>query len=82
MKKTLSILLLNLGISLITYAQSKPQSYPNVSLWDIQYSTIDSNGATPSSPYVKQYVNTGGITTGVCSYGYYLQTTNAHKWQQ
>ena len=80
MKKILPVILFSLCVNLTAYTQRKPQSYPNVSLWDIQYSTVDSNGATPSSPYVKQYVNTGGIITGVCSYGYYLQTTNAHKW--
>jgi hypothetical protein len=80
MKKISLIIALSLCISLITRAQLKPQSYPNVSLYNIQYNSVDSNGATPSSPYVNQYVNTGGIITGVCSYGYYLQTSNAHKW--
>jgi hypothetical protein len=34
-------------------------SYPNVSLWNIQYSTVDSCGALPNSPYAGQYVVTG-----------------------
>ena len=80
MKKVLLILILGMCINLTLHAQNKPQSYPNVSLWNIQYSTIDTNGATPSSAYVNQIVNTGGIITGTFSYGYFLQTSNAHAW--
>jgi hypothetical protein len=56
---------------------------PNVSLYNIQYTT-----ATPAnSPYMNQFVTTGGIVTAVQMggtpvgvTGYYLQTRNATKW--
>jgi predicted extracellular nuclease len=55
-------------------------SYPSVSLWNIQYSTVDSCGALPNSPYAGQYVVTGGIVTALYGYGYYVQTSYANKW--
>jgi hypothetical protein len=55
---------------------------PNVSLYGIQYTT-----ATPAnSPYMNQYVTTGGIVTAVYNgssgtqSGYYIQNTNANAW--
>lgn len=60
--------------TIITSAQT------NVTLWNIQYSTVDSCGAVPNSAYANQYVNTGGIITAKCSYGYWMQTSHATKW--
>ena len=56
---------------------------PNVSLYNIQYTT-----ATPAnSPYMNKFVTTGGIVTAVQMggnpvgvTGYYVQTRNANKW--
>jgi hypothetical protein len=79
MKTKLFTIALALVISFGAKAQSHP-AYPNVSLWNIQYSTVDSVGAIPNSPYTNQYVNTGGIITGKFGYGYYVQTSNAHEW--
>jgi predicted extracellular nuclease len=53
---------------------------PNVSLWDIQYSTVDTCGAVPNSAYNNQNVCTGGIITGVDYKGYWLQTSHATEW--
>ncbi|HTA63381.1 MAG TPA: T9SS type A sorting domain-containing protein [Bacteroidia bacterium] len=55
---------------------------PNVSLYQVQYTT-----ASPAnSPYMNQYVTTGGIVTAVYNgssgtqSGYYLQTSHASAW--
>ena len=60
---------------------------PNVSLYGVQYTT-----ATPAnSPYMGQWVNTGGIVTATYSSvpsgtvtpyleGFYVQTRNANAW--
>jgi predicted extracellular nuclease len=74
MKRT--ILLAALAMVLTIGAKSQS----NVSLWDIQYSTVDSFGAVPNSAYVNQLVNTGGIVTAVCYDGYYIQTSHATEW--
>ncbi|HXD94155.1 MAG TPA: T9SS type A sorting domain-containing protein [Bacteroidia bacterium] len=54
----------------------------NVSLYQVQYTT-----ASPAnSPFMNQYVTTGGIVTAVYNgsggtqSGYYIQTSNAHSW--
>jgi hypothetical protein len=78
MKIKLLTILFALGLNLVTTAQF--YGYPNVSLWNIQYSPVDSVGATPNSAYMYQYVNTGGIITAKYGYGYYVQTTNATEW--
>ncbi len=75
MKTKLFALVLTLSVAFTAQA-----SYPNVSLWSIQYSIVDSCGAMPASPYTNQFVNTGGIITGVFSYGYYVQTSQATEW--
>jgi hypothetical protein len=72
MKKTLFTLALGIAMMIGVKAQTNP----NVSLYDIQYTTT-----TPyNSPYINQTVNTGGIITAVNNYGFYLQTSNASKW--
>jgi hypothetical protein len=55
---------------------------PNVSLYGVQYTT-----ATPAnSPYMNQYVATGGIVTAVYNgstgtqSGYYVQSSYANQW--
>ena len=55
----------------------------NVSLYQVQYTTAN----PANSPYMNQYVTTGGIVTAVQMggtpvgiTGYYLQTRNANKW--
>lgn len=62
----------------LVLCSAKAQS--NVSLYNIQYSPVDSPYAVPNSTYANQYVKTGGIITGVCSYGYYMQTSYATEW--
>jgi type IX secretion system substrate protein len=48
----------------------------NVSLYQVQYTT-----ATPAnSPYMNQFVTTGGIITATYTSGYYIQTKNANAW--
>ncbi len=56
---------------------------PNVSLYNIQYTTAN----PANSPYMNQFVTTGGIVTAVYMggtpvgiEGYYVQTRNANKW--
>ncbi|MGP8215482.1 MAG: T9SS type A sorting domain-containing protein [Bacteroidia bacterium] len=71
--------LFTLVLALVLTFGAKAQ-YPNVSLWNIQYSTVDSVGAIPNSPYTNQYVNTGGIITGTDKDGYYIQTSYATEW--
>jgi len=78
MKTKLFTLLL---ASILTFgAKAQLYTYPNVSLWNIQYSTVDSVGALPNSTYMNQFVNTGGIVTAVYGYGYYVQTSHATEW--
>jgi hypothetical protein len=72
MKTTLLVLLLALTFGV--------KAQTSVSLYDIQYSAIDTPYAVPVSAYNGQVVKTGGIITGVCSYGYYMQTSHATKW--
>ncbi|HXP48555.1 MAG TPA: hypothetical protein VN922_01310, partial [Bacteroidia bacterium] len=78
MRTKLFTLVLAIGLTLSVKAQSghNPQAYPTVSLYDIQYTT-NPNG---NSPYMNQYVNTGGIVTAIYSYGYYVQNSYATKW--
>jgi hypothetical protein len=78
MKTKLFTLVLAIGLTIGAKAQSgnNPQVYPTVSLYDIQYTT-NPNG---NSPYMNQYVNTGGIVTAIYSYGYYVQNSHATKW--
>ncbi len=78
MKTKLSIVIFT--VLLAFGAKAQFYTYPNVTLWNIQYSTVDSVGAIPNSPYMNQYVNTGGIITGTFGYGYYVQTSYATEW--
>ncbi len=73
MKKLVFIMIIAFSLSINVKAQT---TYPNVSLYDIQYTT-----AVPAnSPYMNQFVNTGGIVTAVFGYGYYVQTSYATQW--
>lgn len=72
----------NLDIDSVTI--TKIGTAPTESLYNVQYTT-----ATPAnSPYMNQFVNTGGIVTAVYNgttsppsqSGYYVQTSGAHAW--
>ncbi|HTB06520.1 MAG TPA: T9SS type A sorting domain-containing protein [Bacteroidia bacterium] len=75
MKIKLPTLVLALTLAFGATAQTT-----NVTLYNIQYSTVDSVGAIPNSAYNGKTVNTGGIVTAVYGSGYYIQTSYAHAW--
>ncbi len=66
---------LTLALALCLTFAAKAQ-YPNVTLYNIQYTTV----ANGNSPYMNQFVNTGGIVTASYGSGYYVQTTRANQW--
>lgn len=76
MKIKLLTLSLVLGLTFCAKAQT------NVSLYQIQYSAVDTPYVVPNSAYNGQIVTTGGIVTGVPTSGdeYFIQTSNATKW--
>jgi len=51
----------------------------NVSLYQVQYS-VPTGTLAANSPYMNQYVTTGGIITATYSSGYYVQTSHATSW--
>ncbi len=48
----------------------------NVSLYQVQYTTAN----PANSPYMNQFVTTGGIITATYTSGYYVQTRNVNAW--
>ena len=71
--------ILFIAIAMVINIGVKAQT--NVSLWDIQYSPVDTCGAIPNSTYQYQMVNTGGIVTALSNgYGYWIQTSHATEW--
>jgi hypothetical protein len=73
MKKIVYITILAFSLSIHAKAQT---TIPNVSLYDIQYTT-----AVPAnSPYMNQNVTTGGIVTASYNGGYWIQTSYTSTW--